>query len=163
MIWAGVICHKIDQDPHSKLVRVGDEVLILAHRAHVIVDRIEIHGVIAVIIRIGILPYRRQPDCRDAEVVQVLQVLPNAAQVTAVIRHGITSVVFAAGMSGDIVRWVPVGETIGHDEVDHIVLEVPGGLRVSCLAKSGNRTVVDPAELLIFKGKSPAASGLSRR
>ena len=82
MIWAGVICHKIDQDPHSKLVRVGNEVLILAHRAHVIVDRIEIHRMITVIIRIGILPYRPQPDCRDAEVVQVLQVLPNAAQVS---------------------------------------------------------------------------------
>ena len=47
---------------------------------------------------------------------------------SAVIRHGITSVVFAGGLSGSIVRWFPVGETIGHDQIDHIVLEVLGGL-----------------------------------
>ena len=95
MIWPGVICHKIDQDLHPQLVRVGNEVLILAHRAHVIVDRIKIHRVIAVVIRVGILPNRRQPDCRDAEVVQVFQLLPNATQVTAVTGKSNAIIAFA--------------------------------------------------------------------
>ena len=126
----GVIGYVVDQDFHASLVRVGNQRLILLHAAHVLVERVEVDDVIAVIVGIGVLPDWSEPKSVDAEIVQVGEMLVDAAQIAAVIDAGIAAIADSGRPRWMIVGQIPVGETVGHDEVDDIVrgetLVVPG-------------------------------------
>jgi len=121
MMRASVVRHKIDQHLHAEFVSVSNQILVVAHGSHVIVERVEVHHVIAVVIRIGVLPDRRQPQRSNAKIVQVSEMLANAAQVAAMIGHGITAIVFACGLRRLVVAGIAIGKTVGHDQIDHIV------------------------------------------
>ncbi len=77
----------VEQNLDAEFVCISDERLVFAHRSHVVIGRVEVDNVIAVIVRIRVLPYRGEPDRRDTEVVQVGQMLTDAAQIAAVIGH----------------------------------------------------------------------------
>src|SRR5450631_4587467 len=90
---AGVIGDVVDQYLHAKLVRMGNERLIFLHGSHVVVEGVKIDDVVAVIVGVGILPDWGKPQGSGAEVVQISEMLSNAAQIAAVIRLGLSAVV----------------------------------------------------------------------
>ena len=121
MMRAGVIDDVIDQHFHAKLMGVGDQRLVFLHRSHVVVERIEVDCVIAVVVGVSVLPDRSEPQRGYAEVVQIVQVLANAAQIAAVICVRLIAVVHAGRAGRLVVRWIAIGEAVGHDQVDDVV------------------------------------------
>ena len=65
--------------------------------------------------------------------------LANAAQVTAVIRPGLTGVIRAGRARRTVVGWISVRKAVGHDEVDNVVarkaLEVSAGVSADVSAR----------------------------
>ena len=90
---AGVIDDIVDQHFHAQPVSVGHQRLVFLHRSHVIVEGVEIDHVIAVVVGVGVLPDGSEPQRGDTEVVQIVEVLANAAQIAAVVRLGLTAVI----------------------------------------------------------------------
>ena len=72
---------------------VGDEGLIFLHGSHVVVEGVEIDDVIAVVVGVGVLPDRSEPQRGDAEIVEISEMLANSAQIAAVVRLGLTAVI----------------------------------------------------------------------
>ena len=72
-------------------MRSSHQVLEVLHCAEVIFYLVFIDGAIAVIVRGGIvvLVERRQPECGDAEILEIGQVLLNALEISAVIGHAV--------------------------------------------------------------------------
>jgi hypothetical protein len=71
MVRAGVIDNVIDQHLHAQPVRVGNQRLIFRHRAHVVVEGVEIDDMVAMIVGVGIFPDGSEPQSGDAEIVQI--------------------------------------------------------------------------------------------
>ena len=61
MIRARVIDHVVYEHLHSQAVSIGDQRLVFLHRSHVIVERVEIYDVVAVVVRISVLPDGSEP------------------------------------------------------------------------------------------------------
>ena len=129
---AGVVGHVVDQHFHAELVRIGDQRLIFLHRSHALVERVEVDAMVAVIIGVGIFPDGREPESIDAEIVQIIEVLPNSAQIAPMIGMGIAAIVNASRAGRTVVCRIAVGEAVGHDEIDDVVtrevLETAGGV-----------------------------------
>ena len=98
------------------------------------IHRIEINRAIAVIAGrrlavvdlflvgpVGVVIPGIQPQRRDAEVFQIRQAIDDAAQVAAVIVTAFAAIKQAPGFRRVVVRRVAVAETVGHDEVQHII------------------------------------------
>src|ERR1043166_192502 len=88
---------------------------------------------IATVYAIPVVVPRCEPECCDAEIFQIGQLVDYAAQVTAVKAAWVVAIVgFGWRVFRIVVRWIPVNEAIRHDQVDHVVgrdaLEI--GLRI---------------------------------
>ena len=94
MVRAGVIDDVIDEHLHAQPVSVGHQRLVFRHGSHVVVEGVEVDDVVAVVVGVGVLPDRSEPQRVHAEIVEISQMLANAAQIAAVIRHGIAAVIF---------------------------------------------------------------------
>src|SRR5579864_820158 len=108
----------------TKTVRIFDQILILRQCTKMLVNRIKVYGCVTVIIArrvIVIVVNRIDPDCGDTEVVQIIKVLPDPAQITAVIRPRLRAVVSAGRLQRRVVRSIAIRESVRHDEVDHVV------------------------------------------
>src|SRR5262249_43395073 len=100
------------------------------------VDRIEIDSTVTVIILSGaVLHDGSQPECRDAEVLQIVEMVANATQIAAVPGTRFRAVVRAREFGRLIVRWIAVGKAVGHDEVEDIFLRKT--VKASCRRKPG--------------------------
>ena len=99
----------------------GYQRLIVGHGAHVIVESVEIDDVVAVVVGVGVPPYGSKPQGGDAQVVQISEMVLNAAEIASVIGHGVGAVEESGGGCGAVVRGIAVGETVGHDQVDDVV------------------------------------------
>ena len=121
MMRASVIDHVIDEDLHPQPVGIRQQRLVFLHRAHVIIERVEVDHVVPVVVGVCILPHRCQPNSVHSKIAQIIQVLANTAQIAPVISHRIAAVINASRAGRLVVRQIAVGEAIGHDQVDDIV------------------------------------------
>ena len=62
----------------------------------------------------------RRPYGGDAEVGQIVQMIHDALEVTAVTSAGELAVALLGGQGRGVILHVPVGETVGHQQVHHI-------------------------------------------
>ena len=102
MLGADVIRDEIENHLNSFGVRGGDEVLQILLRAEMLFDGIFIDGAVTVIIlRRGIVVVhdRGEPDGSDAEVAQIIEVVFDAAEISAVIGAWFGTVV-GSGIAG---------------------------------------------------------------
>jgi hypothetical protein len=72
---------------------VRNQRLVFLQRPHAVVEGVEIDDVIAVVVGVGVLPHRSEPERGDAKVVQISEMLANPASIAAVIRHGLAAVI----------------------------------------------------------------------
>src|SRR2546425_6382729 len=79
-------------------------------------------GLIAGVHSIPVVVPGSQPQSGYAEVFEVLKVVDDAAQIAAMISARIPAIVGGGRTSGRlIVGQVPIRETIGHDQINHVV------------------------------------------
>lgn len=90
---------------------------IVGERAEVRVDGVHVGGTVAVIVlrASGIAVDRGSPDGGYAELLKIVEVLRDAAEVAPVPAAG------QAALTGPgIVGCVSIGEAVGHDEIHHV-------------------------------------------
>ena len=103
--------------------------------AEVLVDRVEVHGPVAMVVgdRRAVVPFAlvqviavvvdgRRPDRGDSEVLQVGQALDQAPQVSAVVDSGVGRDRGARELGGVVVGGIPVREAVRHEEVEDVVV-----------------------------------------
>ena len=118
-------------------VRLGDERLELGVRAEVRVDLGEVGDPVPVVagahvgtltLHRAVLEARGEPDRRGAEAVDVVELVAQAREVAAVVEALVGRVEARreaiAGEPALVVGGVAVGESVGHDEVEHLVAAV---------------------------------------
>jgi len=121
MMRAHMIGNGVEENLDALLVGSGDEVLIIGERAEMRIHGVEVHGAITVIILRGaILNDRGEPEGGDAEILEIGQMLADAAEIAAVIGAGIRAVVSAGSAGRRIVREITIGEAVRHDEIKSI-------------------------------------------
>ena len=131
---ADVVCDLVLNDLDSEGVRALYKFAQGLHRAEAVFDRVVVVGVVAVVVgvrtprlatavdAVPVVVPGREPDGRDAQLFQVRQAVDDAAEVAAVPRARVASVVrFRRSACGRVVRAVAVREAVGHDEVDNVV------------------------------------------
>jgi hypothetical protein len=115
---ADVIGHAIEDELHVARVQSGCEGLEVVEVAEVLVNAIEVGSAVAVIaLRLVILFDGGDPDGGDAELLEVVEMLRDAAQVSAMPAAGFCELVCVIGA---IVGGVTVSEAVGHDEVHNV-------------------------------------------
>src|SRR5215470_1237567 len=72
-----------------------------------------------------ILDDRRKPDCSDAEVAQIIQMISNATKIPTVIRARFRPIVGSWQAGNFVVAGVTVSKPVWHNEIDHVVLRKP--------------------------------------
>ena len=117
MLHAKMIGHQVDHQLHIPCVQRIGKMAIVIQRAEVRIHRIKIGGCVAVVRlrHTAIGSNRRCPKRRNAELLQVIQMLFDPGEVAAMPAAGGGAIV-----AGWIARLIAVGEAIGHDQVKHI-------------------------------------------
>ena len=131
----GVVGDDVHIDLHPARVRRIDEGLEFGIGAQMRVDRGEVGHPIAVVARALVtrralhrlvLEDRREPDRGDAEPLDIVELLGQALQIAAVVEAAMGRVVAAfepvRRIAAGIVGRIAIGEAVGQDEVDHLVL-----------------------------------------
>src|ERR1019366_4583796 len=143
VVRTGVIGHLILYHLQALGVRLVHQLTEFLQVAEVLIDAIEIHRTVAVIIRDGLIVvafafvqvvdvvvYRSEPERGDAQILQIRKVLRNAGEIAAMVVAALDAIVQSAADGGIVVGGVAVGEAVRHDEVDHVVareaLKAPG-------------------------------------
>ncbi len=140
MIGPGVIGYLILNDFNSKAVSCIDELAQLREGSEVFFDAVEVNGAVSVIIGdrllgsagpvgillelvqvIDVVVPRCKPDGRDAEALQIRQMVDYALDVAAVIVAGLRSVIESPRGYRVVVGRIPVREAVRHDEVNHVI------------------------------------------
>ena len=63
---------------------------------------------------------RRQPDCGDAEVLQVRQAIDDTLKIATVVVELMLAIVDAARLRRVVVRRIAIAEAIDHDQVHYV-------------------------------------------
>ena len=95
---------------------------VVIDRVIAVIVSIRAPGLIATIHAVPVVVPRRQPQCSDAELFEIRQMVDDAAQVAAMKRAWIVAIVcLRRCVSRRVVRRIAVGKTIDHDQVDNVV------------------------------------------
>ena len=129
-----LVLNHLDAKPLGRL-HEGQEI---GHRAKVLLDPIEVHGAVAVIVGnrevvvllfliqvVDVVVPRVQPESRDAQVLQVRQLLADAGKVAAVVIAALGSIEQARRGRRVVVGRVAVPEPVWHQQVNDIVRGEP--------------------------------------
>jgi hypothetical protein len=126
---ADMIWHSIEHKFHASRVHGIDQALEIVHRAEMRIGPVHIRGAVAVVCAAAaaVVVRRRDPDAGNAKLLQIVEVIFYAFEVTAMpaagegaLGHGIG----ARGCAGSVkpvVGEVAVGKPVGHDEVQRIL------------------------------------------
>src|SRR5208337_2136372 len=76
---------------------------------------------LALVQAVHVVVDRSHPQRRCAQVPQVRQVVDDALKVAAVVITRLRAIQQAGRLRGIVVRWIAVGETVGHELVDEVV------------------------------------------
>src|ERR1051326_2719111 len=134
MPWPDVIRDLVLEDLDAQRVRFLDQLAQGRESTEAILDGVIVDRMIAVVVRvwaprfiatvyaIPVVVPRCEPECCDAEIFQVGQLVDYAAQVTAVKAAWVVAIVgFGWRVFRIVVRCITVNEAIRHDQVDHVV------------------------------------------
>src|SRR5579864_1107737 len=134
MVGSGVVGDLVLNDLQAERVGGIDEPLKGGEVTEVLVDAIEVDGAVAVVIGDGlavilftfvqviyVVVDRSDPESRDAEILEVREMLQYPLKIASVIVTGLAPIVQTARDGRIVVGWIAIGKTVGHDEVDHIV------------------------------------------
>src|SRR5579883_617274 len=111
----------IEENLDVLLVSRSDEVLIVREGAEMGVHIIEIHGAVAVIILgSAVLHDGREPERGYAEILEITEVFANAAEVAAVIRARLGTVIRAGCCERFVIRRIAVRKAVRHDQVENV-------------------------------------------
>ena len=123
MIAAAVVEDHVHNDLHTSLVSIVDEVDIFLVGAETWVYTVIVGCRITVIgttLHI-IFQYGIEPDCRDAQVLDIIHVLFDACKVATVAGVGVITVyLISLPQRNLVVVGVAVGETVRHDQIENI-------------------------------------------
>ena len=123
VVAAAVVEDHVHNDLHTSLVSIVDEVDIFLVGAETWVYTIIVGCRVTVIGTTFhiIFQYGIEPDCRDAQVLDIIHVLFDAGQVAPVAGVGVIAVYLISLPQGDlVVVGVAVGEAVRHDQVEDI-------------------------------------------
>ncbi len=81
MVGGGVVHHEIRDHAHAALVRLLDELAEVVHRPVVGVEREEVRDVVAAVAQRRLV-HRQQPEAVDAEPLEIVELVDQAAEVT---------------------------------------------------------------------------------
>ena len=115
---AAVVHDNIIDHENSALVRLGNQALQIGQRAHARIHRIEIRRRVSVVITVGVFDHRRDPDRRRAEGLDVVELLLDALEITAV---GLAAIGLIVIRQQTVVRRVRVEKPVGDDLVNTLV------------------------------------------
>ena len=124
-----MIHHHILHQVHATAVQQIGQTLVIGQRAHVRVHALEVTGPVTVVapkaVR-GVVPLvqhrRRQPQCRGAQSLHVVEPAADAVDVTTAVLVAVPRVVLAQALV--VVARIAVVEAIGQHEVDDLVAPV---------------------------------------
>ena len=127
MEWAHVVRHGIQHQLHTAGMQSLGQLLQIAHRSIVLVHGVVVGGMVAVV-RLGsvVLIYGCGPNSGRADLLQIVEVLLDAAEIAAVPALGLgplrSRFRTARGIprQRSIVACIAIGETIGKDQVHDI-------------------------------------------
>src|SRR5882672_8199380 len=120
--WANVIGDRVEENLHAPLMRSGYEILVVFESPQMWIDCIKIHRAVSVVIVSGSVFHDRcQPKCRNAEILQIVQMVPDATEIASVPCAWFCAIVGTGKFRRLIVGRVTIGEAIRHDEVENIV------------------------------------------
>src|SRR5258706_5970941 len=129
---ANVIGDRVEENLHAPLMRSGYEILVVFESSQMWIDGIEIYRAVSVVIVGGSVFHDRcQPKRRDTKILQIVQMVPDAAEIASVPCAWFRTIVGTGKFNRPVVRGIAVGETVRHDEVNDIVgsetVETGGG------------------------------------
>src|SRR6266850_7229262 len=119
---ANVIGDRVEENLHAPLMRSGYEIFVVIKSSQMWIDGVKIYRAVSVVIVGGSVFHDRcQPKCRDAKILQIVQMVPDAAEIASVPCAWFCTIVGTEKFSRLVVGGVTVGEAIRHDEVENIV------------------------------------------
>src|SRR5438552_18271154 len=119
---ANVIGDRVEQNLQVPLMCSGYEIFVVVESSQMWIDGIEIYRAVSVVIVGGsVFHDRRQPERRDAKILQIVQMVPDAAEIASVPCAWFCAIVGTGKFSGLVVGGVTIGEAVRHDEVKNIV------------------------------------------
>src|SRR2546430_4439670 len=119
---ANVIGDRVEKNLHAPFVRSGDEIFVVVESSQMWIDGIEIYRAVSVVIVGGsVFHDRRQPERRDAKILQIVQMVPDAAEIASVPCAWFCAIVGTGKFSGLVAGGVTIAEAVRHDEVKNIV------------------------------------------
>src|SRR5258706_4068314 len=118
MARANVIGDRVEENLHVPLMRSGYEILVVIESSQMRIDGIKIHRAVSVVIVGGSVFHDRcQPKRRDTKILQIVQMVPDAAEIASVPCAWFCAIVGAGKFSRLVVCGVTIGEAVRHDEV----------------------------------------------
>src|SRR5882724_8903737 len=122
MARANVIGDRVEENLHVPLMRSGYEILVVIESSQMRIDGIKIHRAVSVVIVGGSVFHDRcQPKRRDTKILQIVQMVADAAEIASVPCAWFCAIVGTGEFSRLVVCGVTIGEAIRHDEVKNIV------------------------------------------
>src|SRR5882724_2762294 len=122
MARANVIRDRVEENLHVPLMRSGYEIFVVIESSQMRIDGIKIHRAVSVVIVGGSVFHDRcQPKRRDAKILQIVQMVPDAAEIASVPCAWLCAIVGTGKFSRLVAGGITIGEAVRHDEVKNIV------------------------------------------
>src|SRR5256885_15140269 len=121
MARANVIGDSVEENFHVPLMRSGYEIPVVVESSQMWIDGVKIYRAVSVVIVGGSVFHDRcQPKCCDAKILQIVQMVADAAEIASVPCAWFCTIVGTGKFSGFVVGGVTIGEAVRHDEVKNI-------------------------------------------